>query len=175
MPELAVAFCAHCRKFAIWHRSLMVHPDQIVISPPNPDLGSDIREDYREAAGIVNKSPRAAAAILRLCVQKLCRQLGQKGKNINDDIAALVKNGLPVGIQQALDVLRVVGNNAVHPGQLDLTDDTELATRLFYLVNLIADNQLTQPKRIQAMFEGLPQRDKDNIKKRDGKQDPGDD
>ena len=169
MPELKSSLCAHCHKFAVWYGSRMIHPDTIVISPPNPDLDSDIQKDYKEAASIVTKSPRAAAAILRLCVQKLCRQLGQNGRKINDDIAALVKNGLAVEIQQALDVLRVVGNNAVHPGQIDLTDDEELASRLFHLLNLIADNQITQPKRIRAMFEGLPQRDRENIRKRDGK------
>ena len=169
-PRIRISFCARCDEPAIWHDSRMVHPDAMVISPPNPDLDTDIQEDYREAASIVNRSPRAATALLRLCVQKLCKQLGQDGKNVNDDIAALVEAGLPEKIQQALDVLRVVGNNAVHPGQIDLTDNRALAIKLFDLLNLIAENQVTQPERIQAMYKDLPEGAKDSINERDGKQ-----
>ena len=80
-----------------------------------------------------------------------------------------VKQGLPVRIQQALDVVRVVGNNAVHPGQIDLTDNPEWAPRLFSLLNMITDYQLTQPKQIETLFDDLPKRAKDSIEKRDRK------
>ncbi|WP_424033423.1 DUF4145 domain-containing protein [Methylocella sp.] len=49
-------------------------------------------------------------------MQKLCVELGEKGKNIDDDIANLVKKGLSPELQQALDILRVIGNEAVHHG-----------------------------------------------------------
>ena len=169
IEHFKISICSHCKKPTIWHYSSMVYPNVMTVPPPNPDLNTDIKKDYKEAANIVNRSPRAAAALLRLCVQKLCKQLGRPGKKIDDDIAALVKDGLPKKIQQALDVLRVVGNNAVHPGQIDLADDKDLATKLFDLLNLIAESQLTQPKKIGAMFDDLPQTQKDHIEKRDGK------
>ena len=49
--------------------------------------------------------------------------MGEKGKDINTDIGNLVKKGLPIKVQESLDILRVIGNEAVHPGQLDLKDD----------------------------------------------------
>ena len=88
-----------------------------------------------ESRTILDLSPRGAAALLRLCIQKLCKQLGQPGKNINDDIAALVKAGLDPKIQKALDIVRVIGNECVHPGTMDLRDDREIAAKLFVLVN----------------------------------------
>ena len=165
--EVQISICTHCNKPAIWNNSRMVYPSVMMVPRPNPDLDTDIKKDYKEAADIVNRSPRAAAALLRLCVQKLCKQLELPGKKIDDDIAALVKSGLSETIQQALDVLRVVGNNAIHPGQIDLSDNRALATKLFDLLNLIAESQVTQPKKVKALYEDLPQGAKDYIEKRD--------
>jgi hypothetical protein len=82
--------------------------------------------------------------------------LGESGKNIDNDIASLVKKGLDARVQKALDIVRVIGNEAVHPGQMDLRDDRDTATELFRLVNLVADIMISQPKAIDAMYSGLP-------------------
>lgn len=133
----------------------MIYPDASGTMPANPDLSPEIQADYSEAASIVNHSPRGAAALLRLCIQKLCKQLGESGKDINADIASLVKKGLNPKIQKALDVVRVVGNNAVHPGELDLKDDKDTAVQLFKLINLIAEKMITEPKEIDGVYETL--------------------
>jgi len=165
-------FASKCFSFiglSIWKSDKIVIPKSNFEFIPNEDLRDDIKEDFNEAAGIVNDSPRGSVALLRLCIQKLCVQVGQKGKNINDDIAALVKEGLSARIQQALDIVRVTGNNAVHPGQIDLKDDRATAVRLFELINIIADATISQPKQIAALYDNLPQASKDAIIKRDGK------
>lgn len=170
---LVVAFCHHCTRFSAWVNDRkygiqqMVFPDSTTAPLPNPDLPQDCMQDYMEASSVVGKSPRAAAALLRLCVQRLAKHLGCEGKNINDDIGELVQKGLPVRIQQALDVVRVVGNNAVHPGTMNLDDSPETALALFGLVNMIVDNQITQPKHVEALFDTLPERAKVAIEKRD--------
>ena len=51
----------------------------------------------------------------------------------------------------------MVGNNAVHPGKIDMKDDVETANKLFGLVNLIAQGMITQPKDIEQFYEGLPE------------------
>lgn len=134
---------------------------------PNSDLREDIKVDYLEARSIVNKSPRGAAALLRLCIQKLCEQLGESGKDINTDIGNLVQKGLHSTIQKSLDIVRVIGNDAVHPGQIDLKDDIDTANKLFELVNLIAQVMITEPKAIDELYTALPESKRKAIEERD--------
>ena len=129
-----IARCSHCYDTTIWFGEQLVWP-RIGSAPlPNADMPGDVRGDYSEASTILDLSPRGAAALLRLAVQKLCAHLGEKGKNINEDIASLVAKGLDPRVQQALDTVRVIGNEAVHPGVMDLRDDRATAERLFGLV-----------------------------------------
>ena len=147
----------------------MVSPKALTSPPPNLDLPEEIKSDFEEARAILSESPRGAAALLRLSIQKLCKHLGESGKNINKDIASLVKKGLSLKIQQALDIVRVVGNNAVHPGKIDLNDDKDVANSLFGLINLIADVMITQPKHVEELYQNVvPEPQREDINRRDG-------
>lgn len=121
---------------------------------------------YREASEIITASPRGAAALLRLAVQVLCKELGEKGENINDDIRDLVKKGLPTIVQQSLDIVRVTGNNAVHPGQIDV-DDSSVCGSLFNLLNVIVEYMIAMPKKVSGLYAGLPASALNQIDKRD--------
>ncbi|WPC04208.1 DUF4145 domain-containing protein [Pseudomonas benzenivorans] len=133
-------------------------------------MDEDIKEIYQEAATIFVDSPKGATALLRLALQKLLKQVGKSGKNINNDIKELVAEGLSPKIQQALDILRVVGNNAVHPGQINLDDNSEIATKLFSILNFIADEVITKPRELDQLYSGIiPDETQEHIKQRDGK------
>lgn len=170
LPGTYACFCRHCRQFSIWYAGKMIYPDFSGIEPSNEDLNEDIKKDYLEAASIVQKSPRGAAALLRLAIQKLCIQLGEKGKDLNTDIGNLVKKGLPIKVQQSLDTLRVIGNQAIHPRELDLRDDLGTANSLFKLVNFIAEKMITEPKQIEEIYNKIPENKKQQINERDKKQ-----
>ncbi len=147
----------------------MIYPKKIIVEQPNGDLSEEIQKDYLEAANVLADSPRSAAAILRLALQKLCKQLGEKGESINDDIAALVKKGLNPAMQKSLDALRITGNNAVHPGELNLSEEPERVIKLFGLLNFIAEKMLTEPKEINSFYADLPEGARQAVEKRDGK------
>ena len=106
--------------------------------------------------------------MLRLAIQKLCIQLGEKGLDLNTDIGNLVKKGLPQKVQQSLDTLRVIGNEAVHPGQIEMKDNVETASALFRLVNFIAEKLITEPNEIEEIYSTIPDNKKEQIAKRDG-------
>ena len=78
-----------------------------------------------------------------------------------------MQKGLPQKVQHALDIVRVVGNESVHPGQINLNDNQEIANTLFELVNLIAEVMISQPKEIQDLYGTLPETKREAIEKRD--------
>ena len=168
--QFKASYCHHCGERTFWYDKKMIVPFDSPVEPHHVDMPPDCGLDYSEARDIFSKSPRAAAALLRLCIQKLMPHLGQKGKNINDDIASLVSQGLPVLVQRALDYCRVVGNNAVHPGELNLNDTPEIAQRLFQMINFVIEDRISRPKQIEELYQQLPESARDAIDKRDTKE-----
>ena len=160
--------CEHCGKICIWYNDILLYPNRGNAPQPNPDMPEEVRKDYEEAASISMQSPKGAAALLRLAIQKLVVHLGGKGKNINNDIALLVGKGLPETVQQALDVVRVIGNNAVHPGQIE-TDDPEVVGNLFSLANVITEYMISMPNKISGLYKELPESAKKAVASRDKK------
>lgn len=161
--------CYNCDNLALWVYDKMIYPQRGEAPPANPDMPEKIRRDYDEASTILDLSPRGAAALLRLSVENLCGELGDPAKSINENIKAMVAGGLDRRVQQALDAVRVVGNNAVHPGQIDLKDDRALAESLFRLLNLIVERMISEPKHVDDLYASLPESARQAIAKRDGK------
>jgi len=167
--NLYISKCYNCGKITVWVHDNIVFPHEKQGVQPNQDLPEGIIKDFEEARDIVGLSPRGAAALLRLCIQKLCIFLGEKGKNIDEDIASLVKKGLNPLVQKSLDIVRVIGNEAVHPGVIDLNDDRDTANELFDLVNSMADQMISHPKSVQELYGKLPETKRKAIEERNGK------
>ncbi len=167
VPGLEVANCRRCPDFSLWYKERMIYPAMITAPLPNPDLPQDVKDDYEEARSINSQSPRGAAALLRLAIQKLVRVLDGDGTDLNAAIAKLVEQGLSPKVQKALDVVRVIGNNAVHPGQIDVKDDPETVESLFRLLNIIAETMISQPGEIDQLYTSLPEEQRQAIERRD--------
>jgi len=164
-----MSICSHCHEWTFWYEEKMIIPAEAPVEPPHPEMPEACRQDYIEARNVFVKSPRSAAALLRLCVQKLMPRLGEKGENINDDIKSLVAKGLPVLVQKAFDYCRVVGNNAVHPGEIEINDTPEIALSLFDMINFIVEDRITRPREIEDLYGKLPAESRIAIEKRDTK------
>jgi hypothetical protein len=166
--EIKISVCEHCEKGTIWVTKSIVYPNGGMNTIPHPETPEQVSSIIKEASLIASNSPRGAAALLRLALQVLLTELGQEGKNINDDIGNLVRNGLPVPIQQALDVVRVIGNNAVHPGKID-TDNIETVQHLFHIINSIVEIMIATPNRTKKLYDGFPVSIIEGINQRDKK------
>lgn len=169
LENIFVSECYDCKKLTIWVNQRPIYPSLKNGPSPNPDLPDGTFQDYEEARSILELSPRGAAALLRLCIQKICIHLGEKGRKIDDDIASLAAKGLHPIVKKSLDIVRVVGNDAVHPGAMDLRDDRETALQLFSLVNAICEQMISLPKSVEDLYQKIPQAKRDAIDERDAK------
>ncbi len=146
----------------------IVYPSLRLAPDPIAGMPEDVKKDYEEASAVLAHSPRACAALLRLALQRLCIHLGQPGRALNNDIKTLIQQrGLKPQIQQALDIVRVTGNNAVHPGEMNLDDNQEIALSLFTVINLIVEEMIVIPNQIQELYNALPEEDRERIARRD--------
>jgi len=171
LPDVYVSSrCEHCMKYVIWINKQIIYPKSIIVEQPNDDMPQEVQNLYLESANILSESPRAAAALLRLGLQLLLKEVGGKGKNINDDIAAIIKGGVDQQVQKALDILRVFGNNGAHPGEIDLKENNIKVVKMFALLNFVTDKMITQQKEIDTLFDGLPDTIKKQTNDRDSKE-----
>jgi len=154
-----------------------VKPTAKIIFPVDPtgplpveDMPDDVKALYDEARSVARMSPKSAAALLRLAVETLMPHLGEKGKKTRlvDKIGNLVKKGLlEKTVQEALDSVRIIGNDAVHPGKIILDENPEVVPRLFNCLNYIVEKQITVGKSLKQLYDSLPEEKKKEIVKRD--------
>lgn len=132
---VSAAFCKACKKPSIWLNEKMVYPDVRGIDP-HPDMPDKAREIFCEAQAVIGKSPRAACALLRLCLEVLASDLGGKGKTLYERIESL---NLPPDLEEVFRACRIVGNQAAHPGEInfDSQEGRDLANTLSGFINLI--------------------------------------
>jgi hypothetical protein len=148
----------------------MIYPQASSAPKPTEDMPDEVREDFNEARQIVDNSPKAAAALLRLAMEKLVQDLtGDDDQDLFNGIGELVEEGRIDGrIQKALDSVRVTGNDYVHAGEIYSPDDRDTALRLFKLVNVIVELTITREKMIEKAYDEIPENKMNGIEQRDG-------
>jgi hypothetical protein len=112
--------------------------------------------------------------LLRVSIERLCAFLGAKGREVNEKIADQVAQGLPPLIQQSLDSVRVIGNNAVHPGTMGPNDVDKSRTVFFKLINFTVEDRITSPRMVADRYAAIPERLRLAIDQRDGPNEPAD-
>lgn len=136
---------------------------------PNKDMPTDVLEIYNESSMILQYSPRASAALSRLAIEKLVEHLDAEGKDLNIKIGNLSKKGLGQDVIQMLDVVRIFGNNAVHPGIIEIEDDKYTAILLLEFINLIIRDTISRKIELEKMYDKIPEERRKAIDHRDNK------
>lgn len=171
MDGVRASECAHCRRVSIWKNGQLVIPLVTAVQPCHEDAPDDVRALYEEAASICRASARGAAALLRVALELLTHHLGASPRDkLNDKIGTLVSSGLPEGVIQSFDILRVVGNEAAHDPQTVLLDDNdEVAISLFELLNFSIEQTISRQKKLQKLHDTLPEGIRKGIERRNSK------
>jgi hypothetical protein len=102
----------------------------------------EVSEDFEEAAAILNKFPRGAAALTRVCIQNMMPLLKENAKNLDENISSLVRKGLKVEIQQAMDVLQVVRKSPLQTTEFDLKEENETVKKFFNSLERILERRM---------------------------------
>ena len=163
---MALSTCSKCSKESLWVDGKIVFPNVSIAPSAHTDMPEEVKEVYNEAKEIHHLSPRASAALLRLALEKLLPLVGAEGKDINNMIGDLVGKGLNKSVEQALDSLRFIGNEAVHPGMIRIQDDKEISLALFRILNFIVQQLITEIREIQSIHDLIPEGKKQGIEAR---------
>lgn len=158
--------CDSCGETAVWLNDKMIYPPAAPAGMASKDMPKVVKDLYDEAGAVFQTSPKSAAALLRLALQHLLIELGGKGKNINSDINELVDNGLNEDVAKTMHALRIVGNEAVHPGVISVDDEPYIAEALFDLLNQIVDQLITRPRRREELWNRLPESKRKEVEAR---------
>jgi hypothetical protein len=159
---LSVSTCEKCDNFSLWIDGKIIYPVSGKAPFPLDDMPEEIKQEFLEARSILDESPRSATALLRLALERLISHLGEND-NIIHNIENLKNRGLDAKLQKALQSVRMIGEEAVEPGQIDPGDDEETALILFNLMNLIVDTLITQPRMVDEILEKLPGSKKEKV------------
>lgn len=138
---------AACERIAVTainrtsHKQIDLVP-QITMKHYPDYIPEQIRRDYEEANLILERSPKAAATLLRRCLQGMIHDFwGIKEKNLNAEISRL-RDKVTASQWQAIDGLRKIGNIGAHMEKdVDLIIDIEPdeAHKLLKLIEMLLE------------------------------------
>jgi hypothetical protein len=138
VANLHISNCHSCNGFSLWVGGLLVFPTRI---DKTPEL---VEEDLEEAAAILNKFPRGAAALMRVCIQKLVPLLEDNDKELNQRISSLVRKGLEMEMQQAMDVLQVLRSDPVQLSRLESQADKKTILRFLDSLKEVLERRMSR-------------------------------
>ncbi len=162
--------CEACKQHSVWQGEKMIYPLKSSMPPPNEDMPKSAKEIYEEARQVEPFSSRAAAALLRVCLEKITEELGETTGKLNTRIGKLKTKGVSETVIKGLDAVRIIANEGgSHAGQIDLggADNKDIVFKLFKLVNYIVNQTISSEKEVNVVYKSISEDKKVAIQKRD--------
>lgn len=176
LAGIILSTCSKCDATTYWLKSmdndeLQLYPQNFSNYPqPHADMPESIRKTFKEAGSVMHLSLGSSAALARLTLENLLVHIGYEKGTLNEKIAQAIADGdISKKTQQALDVIRVYGNSGAHSGIINLDEQPWVPSTLLELINLVVDEMIATPNKIETMFDAMPAGIKAGIEKRDKK------
>lgn len=139
---------------------LMLYPKNSSAPPPQENMPEEVLALYKEAASIVSDSPSAACLLIRKALEVLLADLTNE-TNLNKMITIITEDVTKPWAKQLTPLLtsiRLIGNDAVHPREINRADNEQTALTLFSFLNICVDKLISQPLKTKQFLEanGIP-------------------
>lgn len=126
--EWIVKVCHHCGKITLWHERKLVYPTKTGIEPTK-HMPESVKGIFIEAQNIARLSPRAAVALLRLCIERALSEAGATGEKLHEQMKSLE---LSKRMFKLCEACRLAGNEAVHRDGFDFSVTNDEALIIVY-------------------------------------------
>ena len=129
----------------------LIYPE--ICIEPNSNMPKDVKTIFVEASSILNNSPRASAALLRLALEKLLTHLNKKskGNNLFNAINKYIDDeNLEPTLKKICHLLRINGNDNIHESnEIEESVSLRLTRDSFDMFNFFVDEAITRKKRAE--------------------------
>jgi hypothetical protein len=131
-----------------------------------------VRALYSEATEVFAVSRRAGAALARATLEALLREVDpDAGKANLDERMARMEGRLSTTLWDTLDLVRHVGNKALHvsgvPDEAVVLvldeEDTEVGPALFEIINDVVDETIVKEQKRARLADLIPQSVRDGV------------
>jgi hypothetical protein len=152
VQNISISYCFNCNEICLWVVDQMVWPGCATGPEPKLHASPHVRRETEEASPTLDASPRGAAALLRLAMEKLCKELSDSEESPRPEIAPLFQDEVDARVQKVLDAMRIIESNAIPPDHVGVGDTRATAETLSGLVNLICEKMIIEPRHLQALY-----------------------
>jgi len=139
-PEkISLLRCPGCNRFVVKADGEIVYPTGVICAPA-AYMPESVKRPYVEAQSVVFASPRAACAMLRVCLERLVTEAGGTGNRLVDKAESLC---LTPRLKKLCDTCRLAGNEAVHSELFDFSmsqsEAKDLACNLMVFIDRLTE------------------------------------
>lgn len=172
----SVCTVSTCARYCLWRRQELVYPAHGAADLPHPAaaMPDDVRVLYEEAALVFAVSRRAGAALARATLEALLRHVDpEAGKANLDQRMARMEGRLSTSLWDTLDLVRHVGNKALHvsgvPDEAVVLvldeDDVEVGPALFEIINDVVDETIVKEQKRARLANLIPAGVRDGVER----------
>ena len=182
LPTIKIIFqyCSACNQVSILAEGFLNNKDRV-----NPNIypissarhfpeyvPQQIRNDYEEAAAIVDLSPKASATLSRRCLQGMIANFwGIKENNLAQAIKQL-QSKVDVLTWETIDSIRKIGNIGAHMERdvnLIIDIDPDEATQLLRFIEFLIDSWYVERHKREELMRSINQVSEDKQALRKGR------